>query len=140
MFKYTLMLAIVSASLIANESKNTAVPSLITNESTQPLSESINLMIKDLEKGIELLDNTNVSTIKQNLYTIDAIAKKELVKLVALVKIKKIGTIDPALVQQLASIYKTFHEKLLLVLPQEEISETLMNFVAGGPNIGLMRE
>jgi hypothetical protein len=102
------MIAIFFGSTIASDlSTETLIDECA---SVQPLSESIELMVKDLERGIVLLENIRLAKIHLN--NVSDIITPEIVKLLALVKAGKIEGHNLVLVNKLVATFRIYSEQL----------------------------
>lgn len=122
MFKYLSLLALCALPIIAADQQNIAPQPMAATEeadAVQPLAQSIALIMADLEKGIRMLDSPllkdpRAAEIIEHLINADTSAQEQLIKLIALLKIKKLEEAGMTVgqLQQFAKTFTIFHTKL----------------------------
>ncbi len=109
MFKKLMIAATFIAPIYASEEAAQPTQDATIEENQQTLSESIALMIKDLEKMINYMH-----IVKQSSYNIDRIASAQRTTLVVLTKMQKITDAGVSIeeVARFNEVYKTFKQVL----------------------------
>lgn len=139
MFKYLPLLALCALPVIAADQQNATLRE-VTEDTVQPLAQSIALIMANLEKGIRMLDNPllkdpRATEIIAHLVNADTIAQEQLIKLIALLKIKKLAdagiTIEQ--LQQFAKTFNIFHTKFCAFKKQASLKTPASEAVEQSP-------